>query len=268
LSIEISDLTYIVDDSVLLQGISIEVMQGSIVAIVGPNGSGKTSLLKVVNGEATASHGSVFVEGEDVYSLSRRARAGRFGILPQEAALDFPFRVEEVVQMGRIPHLTTMNINHTVVDEVIAEMQLQGVRDRIYLTLSGGEKQRVQIARVLSQIWDNREHACLFLDEPTAALDLSHQLSFFRTLRHIAENGTTVLVVLHDVNLALRFARQVVLLSAGRVLASGAPLDVLTRDNMREAFAVDIDMFATTDPARPFIQTRVEDLGGNGHPIY
>jgi len=256
LSILVSNLSYVVDDSVLLQGISVETQQGSIVAVVGPNGSGKTSLLKVVNGEAIASDGHVLIDDEDVYSLSLQTRATRFGILPQEAVLDFPFRVIEVVQMGRIPHLTTMRVNKEVVDEVITEMQLQDIRERIYLTLSGGEKQRVQIARVLSQIWDARERACLFLDEPTAALDLSHQLALFRTLKRLAEIGTTVLVVLHDVNLALRFAKQVVLLSKGQLLASGAPLDVLTPDNMREAFAVDIDMFATTDPTRPFILAR------------
>ena len=256
MSILVSNLSYIVDDSVLLQGISVEAQQGSIVAVVGPNGSGKTSLLKVVNGESIASGGSVLIDEEDVYSLSLQTRAIRFGILPQEAALDFPFRVVEVVQMGRIPHLTTMRVNQVVVDEVLAEMRLQDIRDRIYLSLSGGEKQRVQIARVLTQIWDARERACLFLDEPTAALDLSHQLALFRTLKRITEIGTTVLIVLHDVNLALRFAKQVLLLSKGRLLASGLPLDVLTPDNMHEAFAVDIDMFATTDPMRPFIQAR------------
>lgn len=256
MSILVSSLSYVVDDSVLLKDISVEAKRGSIVAVVGPNGSGKTSLLKVVNGESIASAGKVVIDGEDVNSLSLQIRATRFGILPQEAALDFPFRVVEVVQMGRIPHLTAMSVNRAIVDEVIAEMQLQEIRDRIYLTLSGGEKQRVQIARVLTQIWDARERACLFLDEPTAALDLAHQLALFRTLNRVTETGATVMIVLHDVNLALRFAGQVVLLSKGRLLASGAPLDVLTRDNMRQAFAVDIDMFATTDPTRPFILAR------------
>ena len=256
MSILISNLSYVVDDSVLLEDISVEAQRGSIVAVVGPNGSGKTSLLKVVNGESIACDGKVLIDGEDVYSLSLQTRATRFGILPQEAALDFPFRVVEVVQMGRIPHLTTMSVNQKIVDEVIVEMELQDIRDRVYLTRSGGEKQRVQIARVLSQIWDAREQACLFLDEPTAALDLSHQLALFRTLKRVTEIGTTVMVVLHDVNLALRFAKQVVLLSKGRLLASGAPLDVLTPDNMREAFSVDIEMFATTDPRRPFILAR------------
>lgn len=256
MSILVSDLSYVVNSATLLKGISIEVSKGSIVAVVGPNGSGKTTLLKVLNGESMASGGNVLIGEVDVSSLSLKERALQFGVLPQEAALDFPFRVHEVVQMGRIPHLTPMRVNHDVVDEVISEMQLNEIRDRVYLTLSGGEKQRVQIARVFAQIWDSRESAYLFLDEPTAALDLSHQLSLVRTLKRISKLGTTILVVLHDVNLALRFAQQVVLLCEGRLLAVGAPLDVLTRDNMREAYAVDIDMFPTDDPARPFIMTK------------
>jgi len=255
LSIVISNLSYVIEESQLLKDISVTVQGGSIVAVVGPNGSGKTSLLKAVNGESAASAGRVLVDDDDVHSMSLQQRAIRFGILPQQADLDFPFHVVEVVQMGRIPHQTSMQANQEVVDEVMGEMRLQNIRDRVYLTLSGGEKQRVQIARVLSQIWDVRDGACLFLDEPTAALDLSHQLALFRTLESIAEMGTTVMVVLHDVNLALRFAHQVLLLSKGRLLTSGAPLDVLTPETMRDAFEVDTELFPTNDPARPFILT-------------
>ncbi|MBQ63102.1 MAG: heme ABC transporter ATP-binding protein [Gammaproteobacteria bacterium] len=255
MSIVISNLSYVIEESQLLKDISVTVQGGSIVAVVGPNGSGKTSLLKAVNGESAASAGRVLVDDDDVHSMSLQQRAIRFGILPQQADLDFPFHVVEVVQMGRIPHQTSMQTNQEVVDEVMGEMRLQNIRDRVYLTLSGGEKQRVQIARVLSQIWDARDGACLFLDEPTAALDLSHQLALFRTLESIAEMGTTVMVVLHDVNLALRFAHQVLLLSKGRLLTSGAPLDVLTPETMRDAFEVDTELFPTNDPARPFILT-------------
>ncbi len=255
MSIVISNLSYVIEESQLLKDISVTVQGGSIVAVVGPNGSGKTSLLKAVNGESAASAGRVLVDDDDVHSMSLQQRAIRFGILPQQADLDFPFHVVEVVQMGRIPHQTSMQANQEVVDEVMGEMRLQNIRDRVYLTLSGGEKQRVQIARVLSQIWDVRDGACLFLDEPTAALDLSHQLALFRTLESIAEMGTTVMVVLHDVNLALRFAHQVLLLSKGRLLTSGAPLDVLTPETMRDAFEVDTELFPTNDPARPFILT-------------
>ena len=114
MSILVSSLSYVVDDSVLLKDISVEAKRGSIVAVVGPNGSGKTSLLKVVNGESIASAGKVVIDGEDVNSLSLQVRATRFGILPQEAALDFPFRVVEVVEMGRIPHLTAMSVNRAI----------------------------------------------------------------------------------------------------------------------------------------------------------
>jgi iron complex transport system ATP-binding protein len=105
-------------------------------------------------------------------------------------------------------------------------------------------------------VWDVREHACLFLDEPTAALDLSHQIALFKTLAHLRNDGITVLVVLHDINLALRYAEQVILLSSGRLLASGAPLDVLNEDNLQGAFNVGIEIFPTNDARRPFILAR------------
>jgi iron complex transport system ATP-binding protein len=255
-SIAIANLSYSVEGASLLREINLEVAQGSIAAIVGPNGSGKTSLLKVVSREVDAQHGKVEINGHDVGTLTLAERAQRFGVLPQEANLDFPFTVEEVVQMGRIPHLTTMRENIAIVNEILAEMELESIRYRIYPTLSGGEKQRVQIGRVLSQIWGNREQACLFLDEPTSALDLAHQIALLKTLRQIAKLGSTVMIVLHDINLALRFAEHVVLLFDGRVLSSGTPLEVFSTDNMKTAFQVDIDIFTTDDPKRPFLIAR------------
>jgi iron complex transport system ATP-binding protein len=256
LSISISNLCYRIGAAILLDDISVEIKKGLITAVVGPNGSGKTSLTKVTSGEVRASSGSVTVEGQDIQSLSLEERARRLAVLPQESALDFPFTVQEVVQMGRIPHLTSMETNWQIVEEVLLEMQLEQLRLRIYPTLSGGEKQRVQIARVLCQVWDVREHACLFLDEPTAALDLSHQIALFNTLVRLRNDGLTVLVVLHDINLALRYAEQVVLLSSGHLQASGAPLDVLNQANLQDVFNVRIEMFATSDASRPFILAR------------
>ena len=256
MSIAITNLSYRLESASLLRDINLEVEQGSITAIVGPNGSGKTSLLKAANGEVEAEHGKVEVNGDDVRTLTLAERAQRFGVLPQEANLDFPFTVEEVVQMGRIPHLTTMRENINIVEEVLAEMELETIRHRIYPTLSGGEKQRVQIGRVFSQIWGDREQACLFLDEPTSALDLAHQISLLKTIRQITKLGTTVMIVLHDINLALRFAEHVVLLFNGSVLSSGTPLEVFSIDNMKTAFQVNIDIFTTDDPKRPFLIAR------------
>ena len=253
MSISITNLSYSVAGTSLLREINLEVERGSIVAVVGPNGSGKTSLLKAANGEVKVAHGSVLINGNDVASMNVSERALGIGVLPQEANLDFPFTVEEVVQMGRIPHLTTMHENKVILGEVMTEMELQNIRHRIYPTLSGGEKQRVQIGRVLCQIWGAREDAYLFLDEPTAALDLAHQITLFKTLRHVASLGTTVMVVLHDINLALRFAEHVVLLDGGRVLSSGTPLEVFSVENMKAAFQVEVEIYETDDPNRPFL---------------
>ncbi len=240
----------------LLADVSLRVEAGSLVVVLGPNGSGKTSLLRAASGELVPHSGCVEFCGVDLQTLSLERRAERIGVLPQNSALDFPFQVQEVVQMGRIPHLTEMRIHQRVVEEVLDEMQLQDIRHRIYPTLSGGEKQRVQIARVLCQIWDVMEHACLLLDEPTSALDLSHQLSLLKTLEYCARRGVTALIVLHDVNLALRFAEQVVLLSEGRVLDSGNPARVLSVENMRQAFQVEVSIHPGDTPERPYILVR------------
>jgi iron complex transport system ATP-binding protein len=256
MSIAISDLFYSVDGVSLLRNISLEVESGSIVAIVGPNGSGKSSLLKAACGEVAIQQGMVEIHGKSIASMHLAERALGFGVLPQEANLDFPFTVEEVVQMGRIPHLASMYENKVILEDVLKEMELQDIRDRIYPTLSGGEKQRVQIGRVFCQIWGAREDACLFLDEPTAALDLAHQIALFKSIRKVAKLGATVMVVLHDINLALRFAEHVVLLESGRVLSSGPPLEVFSAENMNAAFDVEVEIFTTDDPMRPFLIAR------------
>lgn len=257
MSIRISNLFYRIGDAILLKDISTEIEKGTIVAIVGPNGSGKSSLIKVISGEIRPNGGNVNIGGQDIQSLSLGERARRLAVLPQEATLDFPFTVEEVVRMGRMPHQTTIGTNRQIVEDVLREVQLEHLRWRVYPSLSGGEKQRVQIARVLCQIWDVSEDACLFLDEPTAALDLSHQVTLFNILGRLRNKGTTILVVLHDINLALRYAEQVILLSEGCLLASGEPLDVLNVNNIQQAFNVPIEMFSTNSPGRPFVLARV-----------
>lgn len=256
MSIRITNLTYQIGDATLLDDVSVEVSKGTIVAVVGPNGSGKTSLIKAASGEIRVNQGEARICGQNIQSLSLSERARMIAVLPQESALDFPFTVEEVVHMGRIPHLASKGVSGSIVETVMLEMQLEKLRGRVYTSLSGGEKQRVQLARVLGQIWDVCDHACLYLDEPTAALDLSHQIGLFNTLEQLQARGATTMVVLHDLNLALRYAGQVILLSRGRLLASGDPLEVLSVDNIREAFEVDIDMYSTSPGGRPFLLAR------------
>jgi len=258
LRLAIRQLSWCLGGTTLLKDISLGLDAGSICAIVGPNGSGKTSLLRIASGEVSIEEGQVLFEGNDIHKMSLEERAMSLAVLPQASALEFPFAVKEVVAMGRIPHETSHKVDVGLVDEVLGEMGLMTFSARDYLTLSGGEKQRVQIARVLCQIWDVQQNACLLLDEPTAALDLAHQLALFGTLRQLAESGASVLVVLHDINLAMRFSDQVLLLNDGVVLASGDPANVLNEQNIGDAFGVDPVIYPTEKPDRPFILARTK----------
>ncbi len=254
----ISQLLLCLDKTTLLKDISFSLDAGSICAVVGPNGSGKTSLLRTISGEVGIGKGQVLLNGDDVHKMSMEERAMTLAVLPQASALAFPFTAREVVAMGRIPHGTSRKKDIELADKVLLEMGLMTLSDRDYLTLSGGEKQRVQLARVFCQIWDVQPTACLLLDEPTAALDLAHQLALFGILRRLANSGASILVVLHDINLAMRFADQVLLLNDGAVLSSGEPADVLNVSNIREAFGVDPGIFPTDDSGRPFIIARTK----------
>lgn len=226
----------------LLDDVDLCLAPGEVTAIIGANGAGKTTLLRVASGELHPDLGQVRLDGAPLHRLNREARARRIAVLPQHSMLDFPFRVAEVLDMGRIPHMTGKAVNQRLVHEVAEVMQLEGFLDRIYTTLSGGERQRVQIGRVLCQLWDVIETGYFLFDEPTAALDLAHQLDFLAIARDLAARGAGVLLILHDINLAARFADRIVLLEGGRVLAKGLPADVLTNDNIKAGFDVDVEL--------------------------
>ena len=250
MSLKIVGASYQIDGTHLLQEINLSLQPSTINALVGPNGAGKTTLLRVASGELTA--GQVTLDDLPVGEILLEERARRIAFLTQNSALDFPFKGFEVIQMGRIPHLTGRKHNQRVVDEVVRKCGLQSLADRTYTTMSGGEKQRIQIGRVLCQVWDNLDTAYILFDEPTAALDLSHQLIFFEVVQMLASMGTSVILILHDINLASRFADKVTLLTKGQILATGLPEEVLTKENIKQAFSVDVDIFESG--ARPLIQ--------------
>ncbi len=240
----------------LLEGIDIAVAPGEILAILGPNGAGKTTLLRVLTGEWRPTVGQVLFDGRPLADWQPRERARRLGVLPQGASLEFPFTVEEVVLLGRTPHDSGHRRDLAIVAETLAAVDGSHLRERIYTQLSGGEKQRVQLARVLAQIWDPLADApqadspqagspqadrprYLILDEPTASFDLAHQQLTLDLVERLAEQGFGVVMVLHDLNMAARCASRLLLLSCGRVAESGPPRAVLTPSTIRRVFEVD-----------------------------
>lgn len=210
-----------VDERTLLDGVDVSATPGEILAILGPNGAGKTTLLRLLSGEWNPTSGSVELLGRPLPAMSLREQARVRAVLPQHTFLAFAFRCLDVVLMGR--YGTAPGDDEAVARRAMEATDTADLAERSYPTLSGGEQTRVSLARVLAQ-----ETPVLFLDEPTASLDLRHQELVMRTLRGLADSGAVVVAVLHDLNVAARFADRVLLLSAGRVHAAGPTAAVLT----------------------------------------
>jgi iron complex transport system ATP-binding protein len=252
MSLVLHSVSFKVDGTQLLDQVSVDIKPACITALIGPNGAGKTTLLRIASGELVAK--GVMLDDQPISDCSLESRARRVAFLTQSSALDFPFTGLEVMHMGRIPHLTGALRDRRVVEEVVDKCDLGNLSKRIYTTLSGGEKQRIQIGRVLCQVWDDLESAYVLFDEPTAALDLAHQLTFFNIIQMLRDRGAAVVVVLHDINLASKFADQICVLASGQVLATGSPGEVITSSNIGKAFGVSIDTLGL--PERPVIQVR------------
>ncbi len=228
----------------ILEEISCTILPGELTVLLGPNGAGKSTLLRILSGEKKPHTGSVLWDGRSIHSMSFRELALQRGVLTQQYAVNLPFTVEEVVMMGRYPHYrNSPSVNDKrIVSESLQEMQAGHLSGRLFNTLSGGEQQRVQMARVLAQLRDQDgesagrkegmppDRKMLLLDEPTASMDLLHQQLCLRKAKQLAEEGYTVVVVLHDLNLASQFADRLLLLKTGKLLATGRPSDVLKPD--------------------------------------
>src|SRR5262252_8941392 len=246
-------ITFRVGEKLLLTDISISFDLGKLHLIIGPNGAGKSTLIKVLARLLRPQSGSVEYDGRDVSDTGEAALAKRRAVLSQAVDVAFPLSVREVVMMGRYPHFGGRPgpADEAVVDELMQFFDVTEFRDRDYQTLSGGERQRVNFARVLAQLWPVPHAATgangpaslcrlLFLDEPLTFLDIRHQIDFMKKVRSFTDAPDVITVgVVHDLNLAARFADQIILLDRGRVIGCGSPAQVLTRENIRSVFAVE-----------------------------
>lgn len=220
-----------------------EFRSGELSAICGPNGAGKSTLLEVLAGSLAPRAGQVRLDGRPLAQWPALALARRRAVLMQQAVLQFPFLVAEVVALGRSPH---HGRSHAASDErIICEaMRLVGIQDladRDYLALSGGERQRVHIARSLAQVWEAPSDGArwLLLDEPTASLDLRHQIGLMKILARLGREGWAVVAVLHDLHLVARWADRCLLVNKGRLVADGPPREVLTADRIGEVYGLE-----------------------------
>ncbi len=225
--------------------IDLSVDKGDCWAIVGPNGAGKSTLLRLIAGLCRPAIGRAIFEGNDLAQMTPRARAQAIAFVPQHPPTDFDLSVRDIVLMGRFPH-RSMGLFESASDYRIADLALEvtetaAFADRPIATLSGGEAQRVHVAAALTQ-----QPRLLLLDEPTASLDLQHQLAIFEILRRRAcDTGLSVVVVTHDVNLASHFCSHVLLLHAGKPVAVGPPGEVLTPDILGRVYGVELELLAS-----------------------
>jgi iron complex transport system ATP-binding protein len=251
--LEAQSVSMIIGGATLVDGIDLSVRGGEMVAIVGPNGAGKSTLLRMLSGDLRPTTGHVELKQREIRSYPPRELAHHRAMLSQHVTVTFPFTVEEIVHMGAGD--AGRASARRLVDAALSEVGLAHFSDRQLPTLSGGEQQRAHLARVLVQL------ACgealhgpglLLLDEPTSSLDMRHQIDLVETARRRAEAGTAVVAVLHDLNLAMRFADRILLMHRGKLAVDGGRTEAITAETIRRIFEVDVEI-DYTENGIPFL---------------
>lgn len=257
MSFSVNHLNLNAGRKILLNNVDFFINPGELVVVLGPNGAGKSSLLKVMSGEHRFYEGDLSINGRayDVWESDEIARM--VGVLPQSSLLTFPFSVAEVVMLGRLPHSTGRVRDLEIMRQAIEKVDMSHLINASYPSLSGGEKQRVQLARVLAQIWEETGSGerYLLLDEPTSALDVAHQQLTLQLARELSGQGMGVMAILHDLNLAAQYADRIVMLQQGEIAAQGSVGEVLEPDLIRDLFAIDVSIMPHPVSQRPMVVT-------------
>ncbi len=222
----------------ILKGVDIHSENGEFVGLIGPNGSGKSTLLKCIYRILKPNAGQVFLDEEELRAMSIKESARKMGVVAQHNYYNFEFTVREVVMMGRAPHKKALERDNAkdyeIVEEALKTVGMEGFAQRSFSTLSGGEQQRVILARALAQ-----QTPCLILDEPTNHLDITHQLQLMRIVKNLS---ATVISAIHDLNIAAMFCDRIYALKEGRIIVQGTPREVLTEDFIRQVYQVDAEI--------------------------
>ncbi|WP_447919686.1 ABC transporter ATP-binding protein [Achromobacter aegrifaciens] len=239
----------------VLNGLTLDIAPASFTAILGPNGCGKSTLLRVLGGALQPTHGRALLDGADLVTQRRKAVARRLAYLPQNPIAPEMVTVRELAARGRYPHQSLLRqwstADASAVDAALAATDLGGLAGEPVHTLSGGQRQRAWLALVLAQ-----EAGIMLLDEPTTFLDIRHQLDLLELCARLHRAGRTLVVVLHDLNLALRYAERIVMMRDGRIAAHGDAHSVVTEDMMREVFDLDCRVMPDPETGSPMVVPR------------
>lgn len=258
--IEISNLNFAYHSTPVLQNVSLSIGAGEFTGIIGPNGAGKSTLLKLIAGIFPPRSGQITLHQKPLAAYQRKELARLIGYIPQEFKTAFNFSAYEIVLMGRYPYLSPFS-NETEYDKQVIrtameETEVWALRERPFSELSGGERQRVVLASALAQ-----QPQILLLDEPTAALDLKHQVRFYEILSRRDEfsqtlqrqKGLTVVIVTHDINLAARFCRRLLVMKEGKIVADGHPGEILSRPLMEAVYETSLEIISHPRDGKPLL---------------
>ncbi len=245
-----------IDKKQLLHDINLHLPEGKLIGLIGPNGAGKSTLMKLLAGVLTKNSGEYLFYDQPIERISLQERAKKIGYLAQSSSLSWPLSVKQIIALGRLPYqsyftdLTQEDQKH--INLAMTHTDTKILEDRIANTLSGGELTRVLLARVLAG-----EPECVIADEPIASLDPYHQLQVIEILQALTRQGKTVIVSLHDLNIALRFCDTLVLLENGKVKATGNPKDVASLENIRETYQVNMSLITDKNRESLFLDSRI-----------
>lgn len=239
-SIKVEKLVFSYDENKILNNINLEFIEGNIITIIGPNGSGKSTLLKNIASTLTPQEGTIFIDNKELRKYSQKELARQVAVVPQNTNIEYDFTAYDIVLMGRNPYIKRFQMESeediSIVEEVMKKTNTWDLRDRNINELSGGECQRVVIARALAQ-----QPKIILLDEPTAALDMHHQIEILDLLKVLnKQKKLTVIIALHDINLAARYSSKILLLNEGNQVIMGNPEDVITKKNLQLAYKINM----------------------------
>lgn len=255
--LQLNQASYAIEGKTLLHDATLDCQPGEVTVLLGPNGAGKTTLLRLLAGLYPPSAGQVLLDGRPLPSFESTQLARQRAVMSQQIHLAFPLSVQDVVLMGRYPHFQRSPTQHDqhIVQQALADMGMSAFAKRDYTTLSGGEAQKVQMARVLAQIWEvpAQGSRVLLLDEPVSSLDVQYQHQLLHRARQLAHEQAIVVAILHDINLALSYADRLVLLKNSRIHTVLANPAELTESLLHDVFAVDMRLITNPYTQKPVV---------------